>query len=209
MLKVGLTGGIASGKTTVGEMFRGLGARLVDSDRITHELLAPGQAVHDAVVGEFGPSVVDREGRIDRRALGAIVFADPSRREVLNRLVHPAVAERQDAFLARAAREDPGGVAIVDAALMIETGSYRRYDRVIVVSCPVEEQRHRLRARGLGDAQIEGRLAAQMPLEQKVRVADFVIDNSGDLASTRARVAQVWTELVRLASETGAQGRSR
>lgn len=209
MLKVGLTGGIASGKSTVGEMFRELGAHLIDSDQITHALLEPGQDVHAAVVAEFGPAILDSEGRIDRRALGAVVFADPARREALNRLVHPAIARRQETFLARVASEDPGAVAIVDAALMIETGSYRRYDRVIVVSCPVEEQRRRLRAKGLDDGQIEGRLSAQMPLEEKLRVADFVIDNSGDLASTRASVEGVWTELVRLASEAGSQGLSR
>jgi dephospho-CoA kinase len=199
MLKVGLTGGIASGKSTVREMFREMGAHVVDSDAITHALLEPGQAVHAAVVNEFGPAVVDAEGRIDRRALAEIVFPDPSRRETLNRLVHPGVAAAQQEFLAGVASEHPNGVAIVDAALMVETGSYRRYDRVVVVSCPLSEQRRRLRERGLGDSEIDERVAAQMPLAEKLRVADYVIDNSGDLEATRKQVEAVWSELRRLA----------
>lgn len=199
MLSVGLTGGIASGKSTVAGMFRELGAHVVDSDEITHELLEPGQAVHRAVVGEFGDRIVLPDGRIDRRVLGAIVFGDSARRDVLNGLVHPGVAERQEAFLRRVQIEHPDGVAIVDAALMIETGSYRRYDRVVVVSCPVAEQRRRLEARGLTEAGIDARIASQMPLSEKARYADYVIDNSGNLDETRLRVRDVWTELRGLA----------
>jgi dephospho-CoA kinase len=135
MLKVGLTGGIGSGKSTVSAMFRDLGARVVDSDEIVHTLLTPGEPVHQAVVSVFGPAILGGDGRIDRAALGRIVFADAGRRETLNSIVHPEVGRRQEAFLEKAGREAPDGVAIVDAALMIETGSYRRYDRIVVVRC--------------------------------------------------------------------------
>jgi dephospho-CoA kinase len=176
-------------------MFRDLGGHLIDSDRITHELLEPGQAVHASIVREFGGTILGPGGTIDRRLLGAIVFGDPERRAMLNALIHPVVADRQEAFLDQVSREDPNGVAIVDAALMIETGSYRRYDCVVVVGCGPEEQRRRLATRGLTPDQIRQRLEAQMPFEEKVRYADYVIDNSGSLVATRRRVEEVWAEL--------------
>lgn len=200
MLKVGLTGGIASGKTTVGAMFRELGAHVVDSDRVTHDLLEPGQEVHDAVVQEFGRAILDANGRIDRKVLGGIVFGDESRRQALNALVHPAIQSRQDQFLEEALEKDPNGVAIVDAALMIETGSYKRYDRIVVVVCPPEMQQRRLGARGLTADQIEARIRSQMPLEEKARFADYLIDNSGDLPATRRQVEEVWSELTSLSA---------
>jgi len=200
MLKVGLTGGIASGKSTVSTILEELGGHVIDSDTITHELLGPGQQVSEAVVREFGDGIVGQDGRIDRRLLGAIVFDDPRRRAVLNALIHPEVARRQEEFLARVAREDPRGVAIVDASLMIETGSYTRYERIVVVSCPEHEQRRRLRDRGLSADQIDARLRAQMPLADKVRYADYVIDNSGSIDDTRRQVREVWDELSLLAA---------
>lgn len=200
MLKVGLTGGIASGKSTVSTILEELGGHVIDADTITHELLGPGQQVSEAVVREFGDGIVGQDGRIDRRLLGAIVFDDPRRRAVLNALIHPEVARRQEEFLARVAREDPRGVAIVDASLMIETGSYTRYERIVVVSCPEHEQRRRLRDRGLSADQIDARLRAQMPLADKVRYADYVIDNSGSIDDTRRQVREVWDELSLLAA---------
>jgi dephospho-CoA kinase len=205
MLKVGLTGNIGSGKSTVGEMFRELGARVVDSDAIVHGLLEPGEPVYEAVVGAFGRGILTEGARIDREALGRIVFADPARRRELNALVHPAVGERQEEFLEKALGEDPGGVAIVDAALMIETGSYRRYDRVVLVRSAPGRQRERLARRGMAADEIERRIAAQMPVEEKLAYADYVIDNSGSLAGTRRQVEAVW-EALRAAAR---QGRSR
>lgn len=199
MLSVGLTGGIGSGKSSVVRMFAELGARVIDSDEITHELLEPGQAVHDTVVSEFGPGIVAPDGSIDRKALGAIVFNDPELRRALNALVHPTVVRRQDEFLRNARAEDPNAVAIVDAALMIETGSYRKYDRLVLVLCSRSQQHARLQARGLSDAEIEARISAQMPLEDKVTYADFVIDNSGTLDATRRQVEEVWARLRELA----------
>ena len=199
MLTVGLTGGIGCGKTTVGAMFVALDCRLIDSDQITHELFEPGQQVHEAVVLEFGAAIVHDSGRIDRRKLSAIVFSDPPKREKLNSLVHPAVKKRQDAFLENVRREDSDAIAIVDAALMVETGSYKRYDRLVVVTCRPEQQRNRLEGRsGLTPESIEARIESQMPLVEKAEHADFVVDNSGSLEETRWRVEEIYKEFVRL-----------
>ncbi len=202
MLSVGLTGGIGCGKTRVGEMFVALGCRLIDSDQITHELFEAGEEVHEAVVAEFGPGILDEGGGIDRSKLAAIVFSERSQRETLNSLVHPAVKARQDAFLESVRREDPNAIAIVDAALMVESGGYKRFDRLVVVTCQPQQQRNRLAGRpGLTPEAIEARIESQMPLEEKAGHADFVVDNSGSLEDTRRRVEEVYAELVRLVGE--------
>ena len=197
MLRVGLTGGIATGKSTVGAMFVELGCRLIDSDGITHELLAPGQAVHAAVVKEFGDRILAADGTIDRRILGDIVFTeDPPSRARLNSLVHPAVIQRQQEWLREVEADNPQGIAIVSAALMIEAGTYKNYDKVIVVTCSSEMQKARLRARSvLSEHQIEARINSQMPMQEKVKYADSVIDNSGSLAATRSQVRHVYEQL--------------
>jgi dephospho-CoA kinase len=196
MLRVGLTGGIATGKSTVGAMFVELGCRLIDSDRITHQLLEPGQAVHAAVVKEFGERILAPDGTIDRRILGGIVFRDAEARGKLNSIVHPAVSQRQKEWLKQVEAEDPQAIAMVDAALMIEVGTYRNYDKVIVVKCRPEIQRQRLRARStLTEEEIESRIRSQMPMEEKVKYADFVIDNSGTVESTREQVGLVYGQL--------------
>lgn len=196
MLRVGLTGGIATGKSTVGEMFVALGVRLIDADRIVHELLEPGQAVYAAVVREFGPGVLLPDGTIDRRSLGGIIFGDVSRREALNAIVHPVVIQRQREFVEDVARQDPDGIAMVDAALMIEVGTYKNYDALVVVTCPPEMQVQRLVERsGLTLEDARKRIQAQMSIEEKVRYADYVIDNSGSLANTKDQVAKVYSAL--------------
>jgi len=196
MLRVGLTGGIATGKSTVGAMFVELGCHLIESDQITHQLFEPGQAVHAAVVQQFGKHIVTGDGTIDRRILGDIVFKDPQARAELNSLVHPAIIQRQQEWLKGIEARDPGGIAIVDAALMIEVGTYKNYDKVIVVTGSPEIQRERLRARSaLSEEQIESRIRSQMPTEEKMKYADFVIDNSGSIESTRAQVERVYRQL--------------
>lgn len=203
MLRVGLTGGIASGKTTVGLMFVELGCHLIDSDQITHQLFEPGQEIHDAVAKAFGPEVVAFDGTIDRKILGDIVFKDSEARAKLNTLVHPAIIRRQQEFLSEVARKDPQGIGMVSAALMVEIGTYKNYDKVIVVSCPPDEQRERLKARaGLSGEQIEARIRAQMPMEEKVKFGDYIIDTSGDLADTRRQVAEVNSKLRESAAST-------
>jgi dephospho-CoA kinase len=196
MLRVGLTGGIATGKSTVGAMFVELGCHLIDSDSITHELLQPGQAVHGAVIDEFGEQILAPDGTIDRRKLGGIVFKDPLARNKLNSIVHPAVIQRQQQWLKEVESDDSNGIAIVDAALMIEVGTYKHYEKIIVVSCPAEIQRERLRARThLSEPEIDQRIRSQMPIEEKVKYADFVIDTSGPLERTRQQVGEVYQRL--------------
>jgi dephospho-CoA kinase len=203
MLRVGLTGGIATGKTTVGQMFIDLGCHLIDSDEIAHKLFEPGQDVHSAVIKAFGPTIVRADGTIDRQILGEIVFKDSAARARLNILVHPAIIRLQQEFLNNVKRMDPKGIGIVSAALMVEIGTYKNYDKVIVLSCPPEVQRQRLKSRsGLSDEQIEARIAAQMPIAEKVKVGDFVIDTSSDLATTRRQVEAVNSKLRELAANT-------
>jgi dephospho-CoA kinase len=208
MLRVGLTGSIATGKSTVGMMFIELGCHLIDADRITHQLLEPGQAVHAAVLKAFGEHILTQDGTIDRKILGEIVFKDPQARSKLNGLVHPAVIQRQREWLNEMEVKDPSGISIVDAALMIEVGTYKNYDKVIVVTCRPEVQKKRLRARsGLSEEEAEARIRSQMPLEEKARHADFVIDNSGDLAVTRRQVAEVNSKLREFAANTSGRRR--
>jgi dephospho-CoA kinase len=196
MLKVGLTGGIASGKSTVARMFEELGCRVIDADSITRELFRPGNPVNRAVAAAFGAQVLASDGSIDRTVLGEMVFNNTALRQKLNSLVHPAIKQRQLEFLAQIETEDPHAIGIVEAALMIEVGTYRDYDKLIVVTCSPEIQRERLQDRSrLTDEQIESRIASQMPMEDKVKVADFVIDNSGDPGATRRQVEAVYRKL--------------
>ena len=196
MLRVGLTGGMATGKSTAGLMFAERGCHLLDADRITHHLFQPGQAVYASVVQAFGGRILAPDGTIDRTILGDIVFNDPQARATLNGLVHPAVIRRQQEWLKEMEEQDPDGIAIVDAALMIEAGTYKNYDKVIVVTCTPEIQRQRLRARlGLTEDQIELRIHSQMPVQEKVKYADFVVDSSGSIAATRDQVERIYREL--------------
>jgi len=196
MLRVGLTGGIGAGKSTVGQMFVDLGCHLIDADAIVHRLFEPGQSVHRAVCDAFGARVVDADGGINRKVLGEIVFANPDARLRLNSLTHPAVIQYWTEWLDELESRDPGAIGIVEAALMIEVGSYKNYDKLIVVVCSPEEQRRRLRERsGLSDEQSEARIKAQMPMEEKAKFADYVIDNSRTLDETRRQVVRVFEEL--------------
>jgi len=202
MLRVGLTGGIASGKSTVSRMFAELGCKVLDSDRITHELFSPGEPVNRAVAAAFGPSIVASDGSIDRRILGELVFNDVALRQKLNSIVHPAIRQRQEDFLSAVFAASPDAIGMIEAALMFEAGTYKNYDKVIVVTCSVDEQRRRLRERsGLTPDQIEARISAQMPVSEKAKLADFVIDNSGSTESTRKQVEVIYTRL-RALSET-------
>ena len=192
MLRVGLTGGIATGKTTVARMFVNLGCHLLDADAVVHTLFTPGEAVHRAVVDAFGDRVLASDSSINRAVLGEIVFNDPVARERLNSLVHPAVIARQKLWLDELETRDPAAIGIVEAALMVEVGTYKNYDKLIVVVCSPDEQRRRLRERaGLSEEQIEARIRSQMPMDEKAKYANFVIDNSGSLEATRDQVARV------------------
>jgi dephospho-CoA kinase len=186
---IGLTGNIGSGKSTVGARLRELGAFVVDADLVYRQLIEPGQPGWRAVVDLFGPDVVDREGRIDRRALGAIVFPDPDALARLERATHPLVLARIDELLARARPR----VAVHEAIKLIESGGADRCDELWVVTAPRERQIERLIAsRGLTPEEAALRVDAQPPQSAKVARADVVIPNDADLASLKARVEQEW-----------------
>jgi dephospho-CoA kinase len=199
MLKVGLTGGLACGKSFVGEVLRGYGCLLIQADELGHAVLAPDGEAYQDVVREFGSAIVDSGGLIDRRALAAQVFGVPARLEVLNRLVHPAVFRREDELIAEFAAREPHGIAVVEAAILIETGSYRRYDRIVLVSCREDQQVERAtRREGASAADVAARLSRQMPLEEKRKYADFVIDTSGEKEETVQQTCAVFEELRRI-----------
>lgn len=196
MLRVGLTGGLASGKSFVGEQLRGLGCLLVKADEIGHGVLMPGGEAYAATVREFGDSILNPDGTIDRRKLAALVFGDPKRLALLNSFVHPPVRERTTRLIAEFEARQPNGIAVVEAAILVEGGSYRQYDRLIVAACRPEQQIERAMHRdGVSREEAEARLARQLPLADKVKVADFVIDTSGSKEDTVAQTHAVYEAL--------------
>jgi dephospho-CoA kinase len=209
MLKVGLTGGIASGKSVVGEMFVALGAHLVQADRIAHELMLPGQPVYNEVVRHFGGAILNPDLSVNRAKLAEAAFgpntaaassAASSRIQELNRIVHPAVLRSQEEWMKETGRQDPRAVAIVEAALILEAGAAKRFDRLIVVTCSDEQRIARFAARHKLDLdaarkEVERRMAAQLPEAEKVKAADYVIDNAGSLDHTREQVRNLWEKL--------------
>ena len=199
MLHVGLTGNIASGKTSARRVFTELGAHAIDADEIAHSLLAPGEEVYRRVVENFGDSIVEGDGTISRKRLGGIVFSDCEKRQLLNTLVHPGVRAEVQRRISELEQVHDAGIIIVDAALMVETGSYRGYDKLVVVYCQPALQLDRLMRRGgLTLEEAKARIAAQMPVEEKLRVADYRIDTSGTFGQTRQKIEAVYRELVLL-----------
>ena len=204
MLKVGLTGSISVGKSFVVSVFRDLGCTTFDADKIAHTVMEPGREAFDDIVREFGRVVLGADGSIDRAKLGAIVFADSERRSLLNEIVHPRVIVEQNRLLAEAERANPHGIAIVDAALMIESGGYKRFDKLIVVFCSRETQIERLMKRNnIAREEAELRVAAQMSSDEKRRYADYEIDTSGTQEETRARVREVYELLLEVRKSLG------
>ena len=195
----GLTGGIASGKTTVAEMLREHGAHIVDADKVGHEMLLPSSPAFPELVAAFGRGILDSAGRIDRSKLGHLVFRDPAKLQQLNRIVHPRIIERIDQLAMQHRRRDPGAVVIVDAALIYETGIPGRFVKTIVAWCRPERQIERLITKtGLSREEAELRIASQMPADEKRRRADFVIDCSGTLEDTRRQVEDLYPVLKQL-----------
>jgi dephospho-CoA kinase len=208
MVKVGLTGGIASGKSVVGNMFVALGAHLIDADRIAHSLMQPGESVYNEVVRHFGREILNPDGIVNRAKLAELAFGEGaevegkrvSRVEELNRIVHPAVIRSQDEWMRAVSLQDPNGVAIVEAALLIEAGAAKRFDRLVVVTCNDEERVARFAARQKMDLEaarkeVQRRMSAQLPEQEKIKAADCVIENSGPLEETRKKVGEVWRSL--------------
>jgi dephospho-CoA kinase len=214
MPRVGLTGGIATGKTTVAAILRELGCHMLDADKIAHGLIEPGAETYRDVVSEFGRGILTSDGRVDRRKLGAIVFADPARMTRLNAIVHPRVLEALDRELDSIDRTEPHAIAVVEAALLIEAGYAPKLDCLVVTWCTPEQQLARLTrhdgivgaARGLTLEQARQRIAAQMPMEEKRNMADEVIDCSGSLEHTREQVVALFAKLKRM---EGGQTRQR
>ncbi len=196
MLKVGLTGGLASGKSFVGRALAELGCLLIQADELGHQVIQPGAEAYQAVIDEFGPDILDADSTIDRRALAAKVFSNPERLNKLNSLVHPPVRARTKALLDRFAAAEPGGIAVIEAAILIETGGFRSYDRLIVAVCTAEQQIERAMSRDhLTRDEALARMSRQMPLEEKVKYADYVIDTSGAKEHTLVQTRAVFEAL--------------
>jgi len=211
-LKVGLTGGISSGKSVVGEMFAALGVAVVDADHIAHALMQPGQGVYAEVVRHFGVGILNPDRTVNRSRLAEAAFGPPnqndrSRVQELNRIVHPAVIQRQEEWMNEIGRKQPQAIAMVAAALIVEAGAVKRFDRLIMVTCQPEQRFQRwanLRKvdQEAAAREVTRRMAAQLPDEEKIKLADYVIDNSGSLDNTQKQVKGVYEELRRQAENS-------
>jgi dephospho-CoA kinase len=196
MLRVGLTGGLASGKSFVGHALRDLGCHLIEADELGHQVLLPGAEAYGAVVNAFGDDILDQDRFIDRHKLSQRVFGKPEELEKLSNLVHPAVGARQQQAIAEIARQDPNAIVVVEAAILVETGSYKKFDRLIVAVCSAEQQMERAMRRGAYTKEdVMARLSNQLPLEEKLRVADYVVDTSGTKENTLEQVKALYSSL--------------
>jgi dephospho-CoA kinase len=204
LLKLGLTGGIASGKSVVGEIFVKLGAHLIQADAVAHSLMQPRGAVYAEVVRRFGREILNPDGSINRPRLAETAFGTPGgaapRVKELNAIVHPAVIDHENKWMEEISRRDPNAIVIVEAALILESSGADRFDHLVVVTCNPEQRIQRF-ARRLGisedaaRAEVARRMAAQIPDEEKIKAADFVIDNSGSLDGTEQQVNRVFAAL--------------
>jgi dephospho-CoA kinase len=202
MLRLGLTGGIASGKSAAAAMLREMGFAVLDADSLAHKLIEPGQPAYGEVLQEFGQALIAPDGRVDRAKLSAVVFADRAKLDRLNAIVHPRVAKvvfRQFEEWERGGTRD---AVFVEAALLIESGIHKKLDGLVVAWCQPQQQLERLLARGLSEAEALRRIAAQLPVEEKLRLATEKIDCSGSLAETRHQVQALATKLRRQAART-------
>jgi dephospho-CoA kinase len=202
MLKVGLTGGIATGKSLVGKMFAELGVHTIDADVIAHELMRPGEKVYDEVVRRFGPEVLNPDKTVNRTRLAEFAF-DQKRPRIyeLNSMIHPGVIERYEAWMDEIGRREPNAIVMLEAALLLEAGLRRRFDRVVVVSCKPQQRIERWEQRLHVDAEtarreVTRRMMAQAPDEAKIQAADYVIDNSGSIEDSRKQVERIYEALL-------------
>jgi dephospho-CoA kinase len=209
VLKVGLTGGIAVGKSVVGEMFAALGVHLIQADEIAHQLMEPGQVIYQEVVDHFGPGILNPDGRVNRASLAELAFGGggkPSRVEELNQIVHPGVIRCQEEWMADVGRRDPHPIAMVEAALILEAGMAKGFDRLVVVTCHPEQRIERWAQRLKVDQEtarreVTRRMAAQLPDEEKIKAADYVVDNSGSLDETARQVKTIYAGLEQQAAK--------
>jgi len=196
MLKVGLTGGLASGKSFVGREFERLGAHVIQADRLGHLTLLPDGEAYEDVIREFGRGIVGKDGSIDRKALGAIVFPDKAKLEKLNSFIHPHVHQRQLDFFAVIAEKDPLGIAVAEAAIMIETGGYKRYDRIVLAYCSQALQIERFIEREQStEKEALDRISRQMPIDEKRQYADYIVDTSGTKQETVRQTVDLYEKL--------------
>jgi dephospho-CoA kinase len=202
LLKVGLTGGIATGKSLVGGMFAELGVHTIDADEIAHDLMRPGERVYDAVVQRFGQEILNSDGTVNRARLAELAF-DQKRPRIyeLNSIVHPAVIERQQQWMESIQRREPDAIVMLEAALLLEAGLRRKFDRVIVVSCKPQQRIDRWEKRLNVDSEtarreVTRRMMAQAPDEAKIQAADYVVDNSGTVEETRKQVQKIHEALL-------------
>ena len=196
MLRVGLTGSIGVGKSYVVSIFAELGCHVLDADLTAREMVMPGTPGLKALTEAFGEEILNTDGTLDRKRLGALIFADENQRQRLNYLLHPFIIARQDEILRGWELADPNGIGVVDAALMIESGGYKRFDKLIVVHCRPEVQLERLMLRDkLTRDEAERRIASQMPQEEKQKFADYLIDTSDGFELTRARTVEIYNQL--------------
>lgn len=201
MISAGLTGGIGCGKSAVAAMFAARGAATIDSDEIGRNLMQPGNVVYDRIVSGFGPEVVLPDGQLNRAKLAEIVFNDLDRLKHLNAIVHAPVLREIDRQIFAQRQKNPNAVVLVESAVLFEAGQNRRFDKMVVVWCRPEQQVERYRAKsGLSVEDIQRRMAAQMPGEEKMRMADYVIDTSGTLEETERRVEEVFAQFQALAA---------
>lgn len=199
MHRIGLTGGLASGKTFVGRALADLGCHLIQADELGHKVMEKGAEAYESILKEFGASILNEAQEIDRRKLGAEVFANPDRLAKLNAIVHPAVRARSLELTEAFRQRDPGGIIVYEAAILVETGSFRDYEKLIVASCTEEQQVERALARDhFTREEALNRLRRQMPLEEKVKYADYVIDTSGTKEHTLDQTRTVYASLRRL-----------
>ena len=196
-LLVGLTGGLATGKSTVSAILRSLGCVVLDADQLARDVVAPGEPALAAIVEAFGPDVLGPDGALDRKRLGALVFTDPARRRRLEAITHPAIRDRFLARLAELEAQGFEGIVVWDAPVMIETGGHRAMEKLVVVVADAATQRARALARDGDPADAERKIANQMPLADKAKLADYVIDNSGDRTATEARTREVHAALLK------------
>ncbi|HEX3280905.1 MAG TPA: dephospho-CoA kinase [Pyrinomonadaceae bacterium] len=196
MLRVGLTGSIGVGKSFVAGVLAELGCHVLDADLTAREVVEPNSVGLEKIVAEFGPEVLQPDGALDRTKLGTLVFGDARRRSTLNAILHPYIIARQDELLREWEALDPDGIAVVDAALMIESGGYKRFDKLIVVHCRPEVQLQRLMSRnGLSREEAEKRISSQMSQEEKKKFADYLIDTSEGFDDTRRQTEKVYMAL--------------
>ncbi len=210
MLIVGVTGGVGSGKTTVSRMFEQEGAYVIDADQIARELVKPKRTAWREIVRAFGKEVLEKEGSIDRRRLAEIAFLNSEKRDVLNKILHPRIKREMEKRARDIGRKDPEAVVILDVPLLVETGYHREMDRVVVVTSTEKKQMERMKKRaGMSEEETRRIISSQMRIEEKVKVADFVIRNEGSLETTRREVREIFHALRRIARDKGKKASGR